>query len=81
MPKDLNGKIRPSYVFDDAVKVVSVASSEDADAIRDDGKDSAAKALGKKGGIARAKKLTAKRRSEIASKAAMSRWNNVKKEE
>lgn len=29
---------------------------------------------GKKGGIARAKKLTAKKRSEIAKKAARARW-------
>jgi len=43
-----------------------------------DGKDPAAVALGRKGGLkggkARAKKLSAKRRSEIAKKAAKSRW-------
>jgi hypothetical protein len=31
---------------------------------------------GKKGGPARAKKLTAKQRSEIARKAALKRWEN-----
>ena len=34
---------------------------------------------GKKGGPARAKKLSAKRRSEIAKKAAETRWNKGKK--
>ena len=44
----------------------------------DDGKNPAAVALdrlgGLKGGKARAKKLSAKRRSEIAKKAAAARW-------
>lgn len=42
----------------------------------DDGKDPAAKALGKKGGKARAKKLTPKQRSDIAKKGAKARWKN-----
>lgn len=45
----------------------------------DEGKDPAAVALGRKGGLkggkARAKSLTAKRRVEIAKKAAAKRWN------
>ena len=45
----------------------------------DDGKNPAAVALGRlggfKGGAARAKSLSAKRRKEIAKKAAMARWN------
>jgi hypothetical protein len=40
----------------------------------DDGKDPAAKALGKRGGRARAEKLTAEQRAEIARKAAAKRW-------
>jgi hypothetical protein len=44
----------------------------------DEGKDPAAVALGRKGGlkggIARARTLTSKRRSEIAKKAATTRW-------
>lgn len=40
----------------------------------DDGKDEAAKALGKKGGVARRNRLTADRRAEIAKKAAVTRW-------
>lgn len=34
---------------------------------------------GKKGGPSRAKKLTKKRKSEIAKKAAASRWSKIKK--
>ncbi len=40
----------------------------------DDGKDPAAKALGAKGGAARAAKMTPERRAEIAKKAAAKRW-------
>lgn len=44
----------------------------------DEGKDPAAVALGRKGGLkggkARASKLTAKQRSEAAKKAAQARW-------
>jgi hypothetical protein len=44
----------------------------------DDGKDPAAVALGRKGGLkggkARAESMTAKRRSEISIKAAKARW-------
>lgn len=45
---------------------------------QDDGKNPAAVALGRlgglKGGKARAKSLSAKKRSEIARKAALARW-------
>ena len=48
----------------------------------DDGKDPAAVALGRKGGLvggkARAAKMTAKQRSASAKKAAMARWGNTK---
>jgi general stress protein YciG len=46
----------------------------------DDGKDPAAKAMGKKGGTATAKSLTAERRQEIARKGRQSVgncWNSV----
>lgn len=53
---------------------VGLASNEEADS----GKNPAAVALGhlggKKGGVARAKKLSKKRRKEIAQKAALARW-------
>ena len=50
-----------------------VADAEDD--VPDDGKDPAAKALGKKGGAARAKSMTPERRAEIARKAAAKRWS------
>jgi hypothetical protein len=40
------------------------------------GKNPAAAALGRKGGAARAKSMTAERRAEIAKKAAASRWKS-----
>jgi hypothetical protein len=39
-----------------------------------DGKDKAAQSLGQRGGKARARPLSSKRRSEIARKAAARRW-------
>jgi hypothetical protein len=42
------------------------------------GKDPAAAALGRKGGAARAAKISAQRRREIALKAASSRWKKGK---
>lgn len=48
----------------------------------DDGKDPAAVALGRKGGLkggrARAEALSSKRRAEIARKAAATRWKRTK---
>jgi len=41
-----------------------------------DGKDKAAQSLGQRGGWARAKALSARRRKEIAKKAAAKRWKN-----
>jgi hypothetical protein len=40
------------------------------------GKDPAAAALGRKGGMARAAKMTSERRAEIARKAAAKRWKD-----
>ena len=39
-------------------------------------KDKAAQAMGKKGGAARARNLTAEQRQEIAQKAAKARWRS-----
>lgn len=41
---------------------------------RDDGKSAAAAELGRKGGAARATKMTPERRAEIARTAAKKRW-------
>lgn len=59
--------------------IADIATGATKDDKPDDGKDLAAVALGRKGGLkggaARAKKLTAKKRSEIAQKAAKARWD------
>lgn len=55
--------------------VAKIATGEiEEKAAPDDGKDPNAKALGKKGGAARAKAMTPERRAEIAKKAAEKRW-------
>jgi len=74
MPTGPKGQKRPADVIGNAVKVMKIATGEEADTVIDDGKDPAAKALGAKGGKARAANLSAKRRAEIARKAAASRW-------
>ena len=60
--------------------IADIATGEVTETKTDDGKDPAAVALGRKGGLkggdARAKKLTAERRSEIAKKAAKARWSD-----
>ena len=74
MPKGPQGQKRPADLIGNAVKVMRIATGEEAEEFDDDGKDPAAKALGAKGGKARAAKLSPERRSEIARKAAKSRW-------
>ncbi len=75
MPKGPKGEKRPADVVGAAVKVMKIATGEIEEDVDDDGKDKAAQALGRKGGAARAEKLTPERRREIARKAALARWN------
>ncbi len=56
--------------------VAKIATGEIEDELTDDGKNKAAVELGRKGGQARAKKLSKKRRAEIAKKAAATRWGS-----
>lgn len=60
--------------------ITDIATGEAGLPKTDDGKDPAAVALGRKGGLkggrARADSLSAKKRSEIAKKAAKARWSN-----
>ena len=58
-----------------AVKVMRIATGEEADARPDDGKNRAAQELGRAGGRKRAEGMSAERRTEIAKKAAATRWN------
>jgi hypothetical protein len=74
MPRGPRGERRPAEVIGAAVMVAKVAIGEIADVTTEDGKNAAAVALGRKGGQARAKSMTAKRRKEIAEKAAKARW-------
>jgi hypothetical protein len=73
MPKGPKGEKRPADVVGAAVKVMQIATGE-IEETTDDGKNKAAVELGRKGGKARAEKLSKKRRSEIAKKAAAKRW-------
>jgi hypothetical protein len=66
---------RPADVIGNAVHVMKVLTGEADDAAPDDGKDKAAQAMGRKGGAARAAKLSASERSQIAKKAAQRRWS------
>lgn len=76
MPKGPKGQKRPADVIGAAVKVMQIATGEIEEDIDDGGQDKAAVELGRKGGRARAEKLTAEQRSEIARKAAQKRWGN-----
>jgi hypothetical protein len=75
MPKGPKGQRRPGDVIGAAVKVMKIATGEEPeDYGADDGKNKAAQSLGRRGGKARAAKLSARRRSDIAKEAARKRW-------
>lgn len=75
MPKGPKGEKRPADVIGNAVRIARIATGEEPKELpTDDGKDAAAVSLGKRGGRARAKSLSGKRRAEIAKKAASARW-------
>lgn len=69
---------RPRDLNQLAAAIMDAATNEAAPAPVDDGKDPAAVALGRKGGLkggkARAAALTPERRREIAQKAVAARW-------
>jgi hypothetical protein len=72
MPKGPRGEKRPADVIGAAVKVMRIATGEEAEEL--DSAKSAAAELGSRGGKERAIRLTPERRSEIAKKAAKGRW-------
>lgn len=74
MPRGPKGEKRPADVIGNAVKVMKIATGEEEETTTDDGKDEAAVSLGRRGGKARAEKMTAERRAEIAKAAAKKRW-------
>lgn len=83
MPNRSSKPKRPRDISQLAKIVTDIATGEAKDTKPTAGKDPAAVALGRKGGLkggkARAEKLTAKRRLDIAKKAAFKRWNPTQK--
>ncbi|MCW5695034.1 MAG: RNA-binding protein [Pseudolabrys sp.] len=74
MAKGPKGEKRPADVNQRAVMIAKIATGEVEDDTTEDGKNAAAVALGRMGGKARAAGMSAKRRKEIAKKAAKGRW-------
>ena len=74
MPRGPKGEKRPADVIGAAIIVGRIANGEIEDLTTANGKNAAAVALGRMGGKARAAGMTAKRRKEIAQKAAKKRW-------
>ena len=73
MPKGPNGQKRPADAIGLAVLIGKIATGEIEDAT--DATKSAAAQLGSLGGKRRAANMSPERRSEIAKKAAATRWN------
>jgi hypothetical protein len=73
MPKGPRGEKRPADVIGTAVKVARISIGEEEDE-REPEPTNPAAILGKRGGAARAKKLSPERRQEIARKGAAKRW-------
>jgi len=76
MPTGPKGEKRPADVIGNAVHVMRIATGEIEETLTEDGKNAAAVALGRMGGKARAASMTAKKRKEIAKKAAKARWSD-----
>lgn len=78
MPKGPQGQKRPADVIGNAVRVMQIATGEVQDNPRDPALEYARKG-GLKGGKARAKKLSDRKRREIARKGALARWGKKKR--
>jgi hypothetical protein len=80
MARGPKGEKRPTDVIGNAVKVMRIATGEEPEdygpSAESEGKDPAAVALGRKGGQARAAGLSARKRKEIAKRAAKARWGD-----
>jgi hypothetical protein len=77
MPRGPKGEKRHADVNRNAVLIARIATGEaadDAPTPESDGKNAAAVALGRMGGKARAAGMSARKRKEIAKKAAKARW-------
>jgi len=69
LPTGPKGQKRLAEVIGNAVRVMRIATGDEADDVIDDGKNAAAKELGSKGGKKRAANMTPERRAEIARDA------------
>jgi hypothetical protein len=77
MPRGPKGEKRPADVNARAVMIAKIATGEIEDVTTDEGKNAAAVALGRMGGKARAAGMSARKRKEIAKKAAKARWKET----
>ena len=75
MPRGPKGEKRPADAIGAAVMIAKIATGEVEDVTTEDGKNAAAVALGRLGGKARAAGMSARKRKEIAKKAAQARWD------
>ena len=75
MPKGPRGEKRPADVIGTAVKTMRILTGEETEEL--DPPQTPGQQLGKLGGAARAKALTAEQRAEIARKAAAKRWGRA----
>ncbi len=69
MPKGSKGETRPADVIGNAVHAMRIATG-----VEGQEPEKPAAVLGRRGGAARAKKLTPEQRAEIARKGAAKRW-------
>jgi hypothetical protein len=77
MPRGPKGQMRPADVIGNAVRVMEIATGQrDEEYENEPAKDKAAAELGRKGGKARAGRMTAGERTEAARKAARKRWDS-----
>jgi hypothetical protein len=78
MPRGPKGEKRPADVIGNAVHVMRIATGDAEESIEQKNPHAVAlgKLGGKKGGEARAKKMTKAKRKAIAAKAANIRWGN-----
>jgi hypothetical protein len=74
MPRGPKGEKRPADVIGNAVHVMRITTGEAEDNLAPEH----ARRGGMKGGAARAKALSAKKRKAIAKKAAKARWDRQK---
>jgi hypothetical protein len=77
MARTPKGHKRTADVMSNAADVMKIATGEIDESLTEDGKSKAAVELGRKGGLARARALSRKRRSEIAREAAHARHSKT----